>query len=77
MHCKEESERLIRKYSRVGIPVEEVGKRIATLNKILEENNMAIGAEASYNVNYNYDKADKVVSVNLTVYLFENKEGEK
>ena len=74
MHCNEESERLMRKYSRVGIPVEEVGKRIATLNKVLEENGMAIGVESSYNVNFSYGKENKVNSVTLTVYMLAEEE---
>lgn len=73
MHCKE----FRNKFRNVGIPVEEVGKRIATLNKILEEHNMAIGAESSYKVHCRYDSANTVESVNLTVYLFEDKEGEE
>lgn len=76
MHCKEESERLAKKFSRIGIPVEEVGKRIATLNKILEEHNMAIGAESTYNVNFSYGSEHKVNSVTLTVYMLEDKEGD-
>ena len=61
----------------IGIPVEEVGKRIDTLSKILEEHNMAIGVESTYNVNYSYNGEQKVNSVTLTVYMLEEKEGEK
>ena len=73
MHCNEESERLRRKFRKIGIPLEEVGKRIATLNEILEEHNMSIGAESSYNVNFSYGSEHKVNSVTLTVYMLENK----
>jgi hypothetical protein len=71
MHCNEESEMLRKKFRKIGIPVEEVGKRIATLNKILEVSNMAIGAESTYNVNYSYNGEQKVNSVTLTVYMLE------
>lgn len=60
----------------VGIPVEEVGKRIDTLSKILEEHNMAIGAESTYNVNFSYRSGNKVNSVTLTVYMLKEKGNE-
>lgn len=62
----------------IGIPVKDVGERIVKLNKILEENNMALKAENDISVCFWKDK-ETAVSLKLEVVLLadtkeENKE---
>ena len=54
----------------IGIPVKDVGERIAKLNEILEKNNMALKAENDISVCFWKDK-ETAVSLKLEVYLFE------
>ena len=57
-----------------GIPVEEVGPRIKELNEAIEKQSMAIGADTAYNVNFFPGEKNRVVSVTMTVYLFQKED---
>lgn len=57
-----------------GIPLEEVGPRIKELNEAIEKQSMAIGADTAYNVNFLPGDKNRVVSVTMTVYLFQKED---
>lgn len=57
-----------------GIPVEEVGPRLKELNEAIEKQSMAIGADTAYNVNFLPGYKNRVVSVTMTVYLFQKED---
>ena len=57
-----------------GIPVEEVGTRIKELNEAIDKQSMAIGADTAYNVNFLPGDKNRVVSVTMTVYLFQKED---
>lgn len=62
---------------KIGIPVEEVGKRIKELNEILEEHNMVLKAENDVGICFWKDK-DTAISLKLEVVLLcDNKEKEE
>lgn len=58
----------------VGIPVEEVGKRLKELHDAIEVNGMAVAAENDVSISFMPD--GKAISVQLKVYLL-NKGGDK
>ena len=61
----------------IGIPVEEVGKRIKELNEILLEHNMALKAENDVGVCFWKDE-NTAISLKLEVVLLnDNKEKEE
>lgn len=57
-----------------GVPLEEVGPRLKELNEAIEKQSMAIGADTAYNVNFLPGDKNKVVSVTMTVYLFQKED---
>lgn len=61
----------------IGIPVEEVGKKIKELNEILEEHNMFLKAENNVGICFWKDK-NTAISLKLEVVLMsDNKEEEE
>ena len=61
----------------IGIPVEEVGKKIKELNEILKEHDMILKAENDVSVCFWKDE-NKAVSLKLEVVLVsDNKEKEE
>ena len=56
----------------VGIPVEEVGKRLLALNKAIDKHNMGISADAQYNLEFLEGHDNVVKKVTLEVYFFED-----
>jgi hypothetical protein len=57
-----------------GIPLEEVGPRLKELNEAIEKQSMAVGADTAYNVNFLPGDKNRVVSVTMTVYLFQKED---
>lgn len=58
------------KFKRVGIPVEDVGKRLLALNKAVEQHNMGIGSDVQYNLEFLEGRDDVVKCVTITAYFF-------
>ena len=56
---------------RVGIPLTEVGQRLQGLHDAIKKNNMAIAADAQYNLELLEPHDDMVKCVTMTVYFFE------
>lgn len=61
----------MKNFKSVGIPLKEVGPRLQALHDAIEEHDMAIGADAQYNVNFMIGRDNVVSSVTMTVYFFE------
>lgn len=61
--------KLIRQH--VGIPVEEVGKKLKELHSAIEANGMAVAAEQDVSISLCPD--GKAMSIQLKVYLFDEK----
>ena len=62
---------------KIGIPVEEVGKKIKELNEILQEHNMILKAESDVGICFWKDE-HTAISLKLEVILFnDDKEEEK
>ena len=57
-----------------GVPLEEVEPRLKELNEAIEKQSMAIGADTAYNVNFLPGEKNRVVSVTMTVYLFQKED---
>ena len=57
-----------------GVPLEEVGPRLKELNEAIEKQSMAIGADTAYNLNFLPGDKYRVVSVTMTVYLFQKED---
>ena len=64
-------------YKQIGIPVAEVGPKIKELNKAIEEHDMAIGADMTYQLDMMGTENECVKAVTLTVYLFQRKDDQK
>lgn len=60
-------------YKQIGIPLSEIGERIRKLNEAIKDNNMIIRADS--NLNVELSRNETALSIQLTVYLFE--EGDK
>lgn len=60
------------KLRRVGIPVEDVGKRLLELNNAIDKHNMGISADAQYNLEFLEGHKNVVKCVKLEVYFFED-----
>lgn len=59
-------------YRQIGIPLSEVGGRIKKLNEAIKDNNMVIKADS--NLNVELSRNETALSIQLTVYLFEEEE---
>lgn len=59
-------------YKQIGIPLSEVGERIRKLNEAIKDNNMIIKADS--NLNVELSRNETALSIQLTVYLFEEEE---
>lgn len=59
------------KFRTVGIPLKEVGQRLQDLHDAIKKNNMAISADAQYNLEFLETHDDMVKCVTMTVYFFE------
>ena len=57
-----------------GIPLEEVGPKLKESNEAIENKSMAIGANTAYNVNFLPGNKNRVISVTMTVYLFQEED---
>ena len=55
----------------VGIPIEEVGKKLKELHSAIEANGMAVAAEQDVSIGFCSD--GKAMSVQLKVYLLSEK----
>lgn len=62
------------KFRTVGIPLKEVGQRLQELNDAIREHNMAIGADAQYNLEFMECHDDMAKCVTMTVYFFSKDE---
>ncbi|MBR5007862.1 MAG: hypothetical protein IKY09_02675 [Methanocorpusculum sp.] len=60
------------KFRHIGIPLEDVGKRLLALNKAIDEHNMGISANAQYNLEFLEGHDDVVKKVIMEVYFFED-----
>ena len=60
-------------YKQIGIPLSEIGERIRKLNEAIKDNIMIIRADS--NLNVELSRNETALSIQLTVYLFE--EGDK
>ena len=58
----------------VGIPLKEVGQRLQELNDAISKHDMAISAEAQYNLEFMDRHDDMVKCVTMTVYFFSKDE---
>lgn len=68
---------VIRHCRQIGIPVEEVGKKIRELNEILKEHNMALKAQNDVGICFWKDE-NTAISLKLEVVLLgDNKEEEE
>ena len=56
----------------LGIPLEDVGKRLLALNKAIDAHNMGISANAQYNLEFLEGHDDVVKKVTMEVYFFED-----
>ena len=54
----------------VGIPIEEVGKRVKELTEAIKKHDMDIGAESSININIG--PKEEAISATLTVYFLKD-----
>ena len=59
------------KFRRIGIPLEDVGKRLLELNNAIDAHNMGISANAQYNLEFLEGHDDVVKKVTMEVYFFE------
>lgn len=59
-------------YKQIGIPLSEVGERIRKLNEAIKDNNMIIKVDS--NLNVELSRNETALSIQLTVYLFEEEE---
>lgn len=59
---------------KIGIPLSEVGSRLEKLSKALNEQNMAIGADMTYQLEMLGTEKECVKAVTITVYLFQEKD---
>ena len=57
----------------IGIPLSEVGNKLKTLNKSLEQHGMVLKAETGVHVNYSSD-GEKAESFELEVFLINGEE---
>ena len=58
-----------RKFRAVGIPLKEVGQRLQELNDAISQHDMAISADAQYNIELWGN--DRAKCATMTVYFFE------
>lgn len=62
-------------YERIGIPLDMVGKRLKQLNEAIKENNMLIKDVSK--IKLDWSREDTALSVQITVFLFEDEREEK
>lgn len=62
-------------YKRIGIPLNEVGKRLEQLNEAIKGNNMALKADSK--IELECSRNETALAVQVTIYLFDEKEEEK
>lgn len=62
----------ISNYKRIGIPLNKVGERLKQLNEAIKKNNMAIKADNK--IELDFSRNETALAVQLTVYLFDEKE---
>ena len=60
-------------FKHIGIPLEDVGKRLLALNKAIDAHDMGISANAQYNLEFLEGHDDIVKKVTMEVYFFEEK----
>ena len=65
----------ISNYKRIGIPLNKVGERLEQLNEAIKGNNMAIKADSK--IELDCSRNETALSVQLTVYLFDNNEEDR
>lgn len=62
-------------YKRIGIPLNEVGKRLEQLNEAIKGNNMALKTDSK--IELECSRNETALAVQVTIYLFDEKEEEK
>lgn len=59
-------------FRKIGIPLKEVGQRLQELNDAIKEHDMAISANAMYQIESMERSVDMAKCVTMTVYFFEH-----
>lgn len=62
------------KVKKIGIPMSEVGSKLEKLSKVLNEQNMVVGADMTYQLEMLGTEKECVKAVTMTVYLFQEKD---
>lgn len=66
---------MARNYERIGIPLDMIGKRLKQLNEAIKGNNMLIKDVSK--IELDWSREDTALSVQITVFLFEDEREEK